>query len=102
MADGLNIEEQTFFQWVVHLHRQDRAGFADELLNISLLDTIESADGVAIQSLYWLAGDPSQYRAVTAHPTLVDGITDHDAKVIVVLHGVNRNNPLMRARFNLS
>ena len=102
MANGLNIEEQTVFQWVVHPHRRDRAGFADELLNISLLDTIESADAGAIQSLYWLAGDPSQYRAVTSHPTLPDGITDHDAKVVAVLHCVNRNNPLMRARFNLS
>ena len=63
---------------------------------------IKPTDGVAIQSLYWLAGDPSQYRAVTARPTLVDGITDHDAKVVAVLHGVNRNNPLMRGRFNLS
>ena len=78
------------------------SGIRGRAAYISLLDTIESADAGAIQSLYWLAGDPSQYRAVTAHPTLVDGITDHDAKVVAVLHGVNRQNPLMRARFNLS
>ncbi len=39
---------------------------------------------------------------MTSHPTLLDGITGHDAKVVAILHGVNRQNPLMRARFNLS
>lgn len=60
------------------------------------LHTLEPADFAAMDSLSQLAFfDPAALRRILSHPTLRHGIDDDWAKIVALLHGVNRTNPTL-------
>lgn len=60
------------------------------------LHTLEPPDFAAMESLAQLAFfDPSALRRILSHPTLRNGINDNWAKIVALLHGVNRINPTL-------
>ena len=61
---------------------------------MSFLHTLEPADFPAMRALRRLAfADPAALHRILEHPTLHNGINDDWAKIVALLHGVNRVNP---------
>ena len=60
------------------------------ILGMEFLDSIGFADAAAATSLYWLLGfgdgDGAYYERIMSHPTLSDGITNEEAKIVALLH----------------
>ena len=65
-----------------------------EILDMPFLDTVESADALAVRALesYEDAGS-AEFLELMNHPTLSDGIDDEEAKTVALLGGTNRYKP---------
>lgn len=74
---------------------------AGRLAAMPFLDRLEptdslAADSLAVKSLSLLAHfDLAAFQKVMRHPTVGDGITDAEARIIVLLDGVNQVNPAL-------
>ncbi|MYC32812.1 MAG: fibronectin type III domain-containing protein [Chloroflexi bacterium] len=63
------------------------------LLDMPFLDSVESADALAVWSLYILAHrDVATFLEIMSHPKISDGITDEEAKIVVLLWEANDRN----------
>ena len=71
-----------------------RESDAMRILDMEFFNSIEPADAVAVWSLYRLArGDGAAFDRILEHRDLKDGISDDEAKIVAVLHGVNHYRP---------
>ncbi len=86
MYEIIETEDDTFQQEVIQQ--------AIEVLDMPFLDTLESPDAMAIFELRRLenAGSAGFLRRM-AHPTVSDGITDEEAKIVALLGTANKNTP---------
>ena len=56
------------------------------LLDMPFLDSVESADAMAVWDLSYIAGiAPNDFLDIMGHPKVVDGIANQEAKVVAVL-----------------
>lgn len=75
---------------------QQDAASALLVSGMPFLRTLEPPDFAAMESLSQLAFfDPAALRRILSHPTLRNGIDDDWAKIVTLLHGVNRTNPTL-------
>ena len=75
---------------------QQDAASALLVSGMPFLRTLEPPDFAAVESLSQLAFfDPAALRRILSHPTLRNGIDDNWAKIVTLLHGVNRTNPTL-------
>ena len=90
-----NLDAEGMKQWrIVSAALKRISGrYADQLAEMPFLRTIEPADLVMLQSLENIRRWGYGIDAVMNHPTVQDGITDDEAKVIVTLYGTMRYNP---------
>ena len=64
------------------------ADAATALVAMPFLDSVEDRDMLALRSLNNIAArDASDFRELMAHPTIEDGITDEETKIVAVLGG---------------
>ena len=69
---------------------------APRISRMSFLHTLEPADFTAMRALRRLAfTDQTALDGILEHPTLRNGINDDWAKIVALLHGVNRVNPAL-------
>ncbi len=67
---------------------------AVQILNMSFLDSVTSADASAVRSLDRLEDiSAADFLEVMSHPTLNDGITDEEAKIVALLGGTYSYRP---------
>ena len=67
---------------------------AVELADMAFLDSIEGADGQAMESLRKLERDnTARFLEVMDHPVINDGITDQETKLVALLWGTNTYKP---------
>lgn len=72
---------------------------ARRIAAMPFLNTLEPADGAALESLAQLAAaDRETFARVIDHPTLAGGIGDDAAKVVSILAGVQQTNPNLLPR----
>ncbi len=63
------------------------------LLDMPFLDRVESPDALAVWSLQRIAGtDTSAFLDIMSHSKISDGITDEEAKIVVLLWEANERN----------
>ena len=90
LAEGMNRDKETV---IVGLERVAYAGFsgsAAKIIGMPFLESVESADALAMTSLAHLAlWRQDVFRSAMANPTLKDGITDDETKIVAVLKGSN-------------
>ena len=65
-----------------------------QLVDMPFLESVERADAPAMESLRRLEGNnTARFLEVMSHPTLRDGITDEEAKIVALLWGTNTYKP---------
>ena len=65
-----------------------------QLVDMPFLESVERADAPAMLSLRKLERDnTARFLEVMSHPTLRDGITDEEAKIVALLWGTNTYRP---------
>ena len=65
-----------------------------QLVDMPFLESVEQADAPAMLSLRELERDnTARFLEVMSHPTLRDGITDEEAKIVALLWGTNTYRP---------
>ena len=101
IQDAITRDEATVIEYIYWITRQ----YSDEatrllvsevvvaLLDMPFLDSVESADALAVRSLHRLAvRDTETFLEITSHPKISDGITDEEAKIVVLLWEANERN----------
>ena len=101
VRDGITADEATVIRYLYRMGRSEdearqQAVFeaAVQILDMPFLESVESADALAIRSLERLernGGD--DFLEIMSHPTLSDGITDKEAKIVVLLGATHENQP---------
>ena len=87
--DGLDGAETVVLRNLGWLANRDEA-VALEILGMPFLQTVEPADGGAMEALRRMAAyQLENFERVMAHPTLSGGVTDEWARVVTVLGGVS-------------
>ena len=67
---------------------------AQTLLDSPFLETVESADALAVWDLRMIREDDAEgFLEIMEHPNFSDGVTDEEAQVITVLSSAFRNKP---------
>ena len=99
--DRIAADEVTVIRYLYRMARsedEDRQQVVSEvaiqILGMPFLDTVESPDALALRSLERLernGGDA--FLEIMSHPTLSDGITDKEAKIVVLLGTTHENQP---------
>ena len=100
-GDGISADEVTVIQnlyWLAWTEddvvRKNVVEAAIRILSMPFLESVESADALAVDSLERLAdNDEAAFFEVLAHPTLADGITDEEAKIVALLGGTYSYRP---------
>ena len=93
VADGLDEAEREVVQRLAWLGGVDEAAAA-KVVDMPFLQVLGPADFSAVKSLQRLASfRPRDFQRVMSHPTIIAGITDDWAKIVVVLYGVSQYNP---------
>ena len=102
MQDDMTRDEATvieYIYWITRAYRDEEtrrkvAAAVVDLLAMPFLNSVESADAMAVWDLSKIAGDsPDDFLDIMAHPNISDGITDEEAKVVTVLSSAYRNRP---------
>ena len=93
-VDGINEDEGAVVTTLGAISHETGAGA--ELVGMSFLDSIEPSDAFVLSSLEFLAYDsPAAFRRVMAHPSVADGITDHETAALALLYDVQITRPDM-------
>ena len=66
-----------------------------EILDMPFLDSVESPDAMAVRELELFEGEAgsAEFLKIMAHPTLSDGITDEEAKIVTLIYRINKYMP---------
>ncbi len=93
VADGVTASEHNTVESLHAIAQRDEKS-AQRIVAMPFLQTLDAADQVATLSLRQMAfRAPGTLHELLSHPTLSGGITDDWAKIVALLHGVNRTNP---------
>ena len=100
-GDGITRDEATVIQnlyWLVWAEddvvAQENIKTRARLLAMPFMDSIDGTDALAVRSLRSLEYDDEEtFLKVMAHPKIVDGITDEEAKMITLLGGTYSYRP---------
>ena len=93
VEDGLEDSELEVIQRLGWIAAEDEAAAAT-IAGMPFLEVLEPSDSAAVKSLQRLASfRPRDFQRVMSHPTIIAGITDDWAKIVVVLYGVSTTNP---------
>ena len=93
-VDGINGDEAAVVIALGAISYETGAGA--ELVGMSFLDSIEPSDAFVLSSLEFLAYDsPATFRRVLSHPSVADGITDHETAALALLYDVQATKPDM-------
>jgi len=78
--------------------RQQVVEAAFEILEMPFLDSVESADIVALDALSWIKEEQglAAYLEFMSHPTVNDGITDEEVFIVVLLSDENLSGSLLQ------
>ena len=83
--DGLSDEEIALVGYLGSIANRD-AGAATALVGMPFLESVESRDTLALQSLEYIAWrDAGAFEELMSHPRIQDGITDEETKIVAVL-----------------
>ena len=89
--DGLTNEEFMLVGYLGEIAYRSEAHFL-AIVGMPFLETFDPLDAQAARSLRRLAccddGGSKEFRRVMAHPTISDGISDAEAKIVATLHEV--------------
>ena len=67
---------------------------AIKIVGMQFLESVDSSDMAAVEALSDLSAfTPEDFEIVVSHPTIQDGITDDEAKIVATLFGVSRYGP---------
>ena len=95
IQEGISRQEVKAIEGIRHLSSKD-TGEASRLVAMPFLQTLESSDVSALDSLAQLASfRESDFQRVMSHPTLRGGIYDDWAKIVATLYGVSDTNPAL-------
>lgn len=93
LANGIAGELELVTRGLELIALEDPASALD-LVVMPFLSHLEPADALAVDSLAILVhSDLTTFRRIMAHPTVTDGITNREARVVGVLGGVSEVNP---------
>ena len=91
LAEGMSRDKETVMVGLERLADEGFSGSAAKITGMPFLESVESADALAMTSLWHLARwRQDVFRQAMANPTLRDGITDDETKIVAVLHRSNR------------
>ena len=101
VQDGITRDEATVIErlyWIIRAEdeslQQEIVQKAIEILSMPFLDSVESADAMAVQDLRRIARSrSSDFLDIMASPKVNDGITDQEAKVVAALSSAYRYKP---------
>ena len=89
--EEITSDKETVIVQLVTVAREGFRGSAVNLIGMPFLESVESADALAMRSLARLARwRQDVFRSAMANPTISDGITDDETKIVTVLGGSNR------------
>ena len=91
LAEGITKDKETVITSLVRVANAGSfSGSAVEITGMPFLDSVQSVDALAMTSLGRLAlRRQDVFRQVMSHPTVSDGITDDETKIVAVLGGSN-------------
>ena len=90
-ADGIGEDDSLVVEMLGYLAHD--TGAASELFGMTFLDSIEEVDHYALGSLAALGQEsPHVFRRVLSLPSVADGITDDEAKVVALVYDVHATN----------
>ena len=101
MQDDITADEVTVMQnldWIARpkdeTFQQQVVEAAIGILDMPFLESVESADALAMKSLQRLESrNTTDFLEIMSHPKLSDGITDEEAKIVALLYGTHKNRP---------
>ena len=93
--DGITADEATVIRYLYNMvwtadeiPEQVVLETANDILDMPFLESVEGADAAAVRSLERLGDKGSDVLLqIISHPTLSDGITDEEAKIVALLGG---------------
>ena len=99
--DGITADEATVIRYLYNMvwtadgtPEQVVVETANDILDMPFLESVEGADAAAVRSLERLGDKGSDVLLqIISHPTLSDGITDEEAKIVALLYGTHKNRP---------
>ena len=95
VADGAAAAKTQLLEDLRAIAQQDEMA-ARRVSKMPFLQTLDPPDLPAMRSLRQLSfADRPALRRILDHPTLVNGINDDWAKIVTLLHGVNRIDPAL-------
>ena len=101
MQDGITRDEATVIDRFASIASAEEKSLqgrviekAMEILYMPFLDTVESPDALAVDSLECFEDEGSaEFLKLMSHPRLRDGIDDEEAKIVVLLGETNEHQP---------
>ena len=101
VQDGITPDEMQVIyslRRIIHVEddslQQEVIEKAVEILDMPFLDSVESPDAMAFHEMAWIErAGTAEFLRIMAHPTLSDGITDEEAKIVTLLHSTNKYMP---------
>ena len=101
VADGISSDAATVIRYLYGMVwiendaiRQNIVETAIQILAMPFLETVESADALAVRSLARLErSSEDAFLEIMSHPKLSDGITDEEAKIVALLGGTYSKKP---------
>jgi hypothetical protein len=99
--DGITADEATVIRYLYNMvwtadeiPEQVVLETANDILDMPFLESVEGADAAAVRSLERLGDKGSDVLLqIISHPTLSDGITDEEAKIVALLGGTYTYRP---------
>ena len=93
VRDGVDDLEVTAIEELSYIANSDAAA-GSRIVHMPFLNAIDPPDMAALSSLSSLAAfNPDTFETVMRHPSIGDGITDDEARIVAMLDGVADTNP---------
>ena len=86
LAEGMTNDKETVIAYLLGVAAGGFSSSAAEIIGMPFLDSVQAADALAVWSLGRLAlSREDVFRQIMANPTVSDGITDAEAKIVAIL-----------------
>ena len=101
LEDGITADEATVIQELYWIARPEDETFQQQVIDVAIrildmpfLESVESADALAVRSLSRLENNnTTDFLGIMSHPKISDGITDEEAKIVALLGGTHEYRP---------
>ena len=99
--DGITADEATVIQELYWIARHEDETFQQQVIDVAIrildmpfLESVGSADALAVRSLSRLENNnTTDFLGIMSHPKISDGISDEEAKIVVLLYGTYTYSP---------